>query len=328
MEDRILGMAYALMIGDSLGSRYEFRYQKNNLYNPYIKEETILHRRYLHALKLELGQTTDDTEMTISLLSSIIKNKGYNKEDVIRSYIDWANSKPHSMGKNTRALFQGITTIGGYNNRWKKGVEDLNNISQSNGSLMRASVLCLVSNNNYWIEDAYLSNPHPNNGHSNYIYCSILRNLLFNKNGLNIEERKNLVLTILSSTNLVHDVVDVVNDAMEGKTRDITDKKGWVLHALYAAIYTFTHFNKVEDVYKWCIEDNAGSDTDTISSISGALMGANLGLNKMKEETHTKHNCEVIEGCTTEKGMCSRPILYRNQSFINLCKVYCSEINM
>lgn len=45
--------------------------------------------------------------MMLTLLRSIVKNKGYNHLDVANAYIAWANSNQPMMGRNTKDLFKG-----------------------------------------------------------------------------------------------------------------------------------------------------------------------------------------------------------------------------
>ena len=137
LKSRLLGMFYGVVIGDVCGAPYEFYYNSKLPYSHKIKHKTKYNSRYMGTRYAALGQTTDDSEMSITLIQSIVKNKAYIEDDVILSYINWCNIS-NFLGRNTRQLFKGIKTIKGYKNRYIK--KDMSN-NQSNGSLMRATPL-------------------------------------------------------------------------------------------------------------------------------------------------------------------------------------------
>ena len=103
--DKISGMFWGLVIGDALGACYE--------YDSSIKWTGLIPRNSKSLFSY--GQVTDDTELTISLLDSIIT---YNLENNIKgyplsydsfysinSYIDWYNSEPVEISSHCEYLF-------------------------------------------------------------------------------------------------------------------------------------------------------------------------------------------------------------------------------
>ena len=103
--DKISGMFWGLVIGDALGACYE--------YDTSIKWTGLIPRNSKSLFSY--GQVTDDTELTISLLDSIIT---YNLENNIKgyplsydsfysinSYIDWYNSEPVEISSHCEYLF-------------------------------------------------------------------------------------------------------------------------------------------------------------------------------------------------------------------------------
>ena len=114
-KDRIKGMFYGLALGDALGAPFEFG-GKNRLknYTGLLDTPVIRFTRFQGKKTAEIGQITDDTEMTLSLANSLVRNKCYHRDDVIVSYMNWANSNCPYMGTNTRELFKGVKTINGY----------------------------------------------------------------------------------------------------------------------------------------------------------------------------------------------------------------------
>jgi ADP-ribosylglycohydrolase len=230
--------------------------------------------------------------MTIALLKSIISNNlKYDKEDVITSYMSFANTC-FMLGRNTRKLFKGIKTINGYNNRFNKLIDDEKENMQSNGSLMRASPLVFTSDTNTGI-DAYLSNPNTVNYYCNLIYVQILKMLL---KGESLDLVKDLCKYYITK-DIPKSVKEALTDALEGNNKREVDKKikGWVCTSFYISLYTLFNYNTFEDAMNFVIEKHPGSDTDTNASITGALFGAMLGLNKIKSEKITSKNIELLK---------------------------------
>src|SRR5436853_7681534 len=118
--DRVRGMFMGAFLGDSLGAPHEFKCNSKVLYTGLLQHRAFMTSQYQGKKELEVAQCTDDSELTITLLRTIIADKGYNKDNVIKAYLTWANSKVWMMGKNTRALLKGVTTLKGYQNRINK----------------------------------------------------------------------------------------------------------------------------------------------------------------------------------------------------------------
>lgn len=165
--DKIYGMFWGLVIGDALGACYEYDISTK------IKWTGLIPRNSKSLFSY--GQVTDDTELTISLLDSIITYnleagtgdpenniKGYplsyDAFYSVNSYIDWYNSEPveisshceylFSIDKSTKNTRFADTYSEKYKNRWIKYQERLKNYHEENSNcntdnscLMRATPL-------------------------------------------------------------------------------------------------------------------------------------------------------------------------------------------
>ena len=132
--DKIKGILIGLALGDALGAPHEFKYQKD-VYTGKLIYEVRLFNRFHGETIFNVGSVTDDTEMTFALLRQIIKDGDYVKDNVILAYEEWANHGK-MLGKNTRALFKGVKTVKGYQNRYEKIFSvPMGEWTQSNGSL-------------------------------------------------------------------------------------------------------------------------------------------------------------------------------------------------
>jgi ADP-ribosylglycohydrolase len=323
ITDRIRGLVAGGAVGDALGSRYEFRYQSKEVYTGLISSPTVIWSRFQGQRTLELGQVTDDTEMSLALGRSLIEQKGYNQTLVTQSYITWCNDGTPMCGKNTRALFKGISTIRGYQSRCKKIFSvDSNEWTQSNGSLMRCAVLALLDDQEVWLTDCRITNPHENNLSAQWIYLYVVRCLLA---GLQKSDVISYIKHYASeSQQLTPATKSVLQLALHSSKQDINVNKGWVLNALYAAIYAFVNFDKLQDAFDWVIGQNPGSDADTNAAITGNLFGAWLGYDQLLTEEKSQKNIEIVRSYTGQKSDLVRHQRYTLHDFDS----YCQQLRM
>ena len=285
-----MGMFLGGFLGDALGAPYEFKISRPlSDYRGLLEYETKVPRQYHEPLVYPVGAITDDSQMTIHLMRSIVKTGGYDRNDVILSYLDFANSTSQ-LGKNTRLILKGIKTLRGYESR--KGKIDPNN--ESNGPLMRASPLSIFNDSNIWISDVSITNTSQTNYIVNIIYLYAIRYALLGKSK---EEIRDLV-TSLANQYQNYNIITAVNEAINGIKRNVdvrTNKrsnKGWVVHAFYAAIYALLHFND----YKTAIDEIIllGGDTDTNAKIAGDLLGAYYGYAKIYVNDVMRYNLQIL----------------------------------
>jgi ADP-ribosyl-[dinitrogen reductase] hydrolase len=306
--DKIQGMLSAHFCGDAMGMPYEFRYSEK-IYATELIRAKYKKGRYEKAGLLSLGQCSDDTEMTISLLRSLIRNKGFNKNDVIMSYVKWANNTS-MLGKNTRYLFKGYKTLDTYFKR----VQDPNN--QSNGALMRCSILALLWDNNLVLDDCNITNNNPVCLDCNQVYVNCLRLCLL---GVDNE-------TIIKTAFLIaqtNEVKTAIKQAETNTVRNFNEGKGWCLHGLYSSIFCLKNFCGFKDdkqigsimqAYDWVIKQ--GGDTDTNAAIAGAMMGAYLGLQNMLSELRFVPIINTVIQCTTSDSILPRSSEYLPNDFL------------
>ena len=143
-RDKIYGIILGHALGDALGSPVEFYPYAH--YTGILDTPIIKYNRYYGKQVSDIGQISDDTELAITLIKTIMN--GYTKEKAVINYMLWANNnyekckgKAPFMGNNTRNLFVAPkTNYKLYENRFNKYYNDpiIMEKSQSNGALMRA----------------------------------------------------------------------------------------------------------------------------------------------------------------------------------------------
>lgn len=334
-KDKIQGMFIGHALGDALGLPHEFRCNEHVKFTGKLQYKPKLDRRYQGTYFGEIGQVSDDTEMTLIILKSIIKFHGiYNKRHVLQEYLNWANDKRNFyLGRNTRSLFKGVKTIKGYEKRFKKKTKEEHKKNQSNGALMRCSPLALIIKHLRYsiVEDCSLTNKNTICLMVNWLYCIILSDLYENKPVKEIFKR---IVNIVDNTTKYNkqykddldrmesfnSIFKVLKQAENKEKRNIDYKKGWCLHALYCAVYCLLYFDQYHEAMKWIIDQKG--DTDTNAAISGAVMGMKLGLKEMQKDETTKENIKILLSCNPNKGGIPKDKKYIPNNLLELSDEY------
>lgn len=299
LTNKIYGLFYGAALGDALGVPFEFYLKVDKWEKKIIPNFKNRHGTNSH------GTISDDTEMAICIISSLVENNGeYNQRDVIEKYIKWAR-RSYNAGKNTKALLA-VKDYEEYIQRTNEVFKDAENI-QSNGSLMRCFPLFL-SNNEDIINDCYITNPNFFNLECEVIFISLLR-IAYNFGHDKIGSKQKIIeyLTTFNYTN--EQIKNYVNYAINKTYIDLSINKGHVINALYAAIYCILHFNTYIDGIDWIIREHNNSDTDTNCCIAGALMGIYYGYNNLDQN----ENITALFDIKT-----SRPKMFQIQNTPNM----------
>lgn len=280
MMDKILGGLHGVFLGDALGAPHEFRnVTPKTVYNGIVLDIPVTINFRFTSLTLSPGSVTDDSEMTIQLLKSILENKGYHEDNTIKKYLEWANMKNTPLGKNTRKLMKGVTTVRGFRNRQDK--TDTSGV-ESNGSLMRCFPLVLLKDwKNASNKDVTLTNDNKVNRECSIIYLRIARHLLYGDK-LKFKFTQDSIKSAVSS-------------ALKNEIIDVSHNKGWVVHALYVALITLFNATSFESgmsfIHQYFFDR---TDTDTIMAIAGGLLGAKYGFESISNEVNTKQNIKKV----------------------------------
>ena len=322
--DKITGMFAAVALGDALGTPYEFFKEE---YTGKLEYKVKSKRRYKDPLIGVIGQVSDDTEMTIILLDQLIEDEGYNRNNVIMSYMEWANSKCPFLGKNTRGLFKGIKTLKGYEKRYDKFFEtkDLREKAQSNGSLMRCSPLFPFTDD-IIKADCKITNPSKFNIEVNSLYCDALYGCLNKENpsftlGALLDKVKDKKLKERIDGSLNVEIKGNIKDK-KGEEIDVSENRGWSGHAFMFAMEMLARdipFTSAMDVI---IGENIKGDTDTNAAIAGAIIGMKKGLSGLLKEKVTAENWEILMSADTEEGEIPRPEKYSPRRIPELAEEY------
>jgi ADP-ribosyl-[dinitrogen reductase] hydrolase len=320
LKDRVFGVIFGQLIGDALGTRYEFSSKESA--EKQVRADMSNGRLDILGggpFALDAGQVTDDSELAFGLLHSILHNKGYDYNDVAIKYIKWYKSKPFDIGRTIRLALDGA-----------KSYADVcinsshhNKESLSNGCLMRISPLAVLS---YSLDNEDIkkcitydcSMTNPNDICIDAVTCFVyaIKELL--KSGdkhkaydkaLKVCNTQEMFECLVFSKYMV-DRIPVTNKHVY--TTSDSMYCGYVGVALQNAFYELLHGTSFEksmiDIMK------RGGDTDTTGCIAGALLGAYYGIDKIPYEwidkvhlynNPRKENYEYIDQDKTIK-LCER----------------------
>lgn len=294
--DQFLGGFTTLMLGDALGAPYEFYKDQDRRYTKDITLEPRIYNPYTRDFRSGVsGQITDDSEMTMCVLRSLV-NLGTFRNDLIIAYLDWANSDTKMIGRNTRSLFKGVKTVKGYKNR----VEKLELNSESNGTLMRALPYVFVKDSlteDLSTIDQLLTNKNKTTKLVLRTYITLSKALIVDK--LPRSNAKKLAKEIgfdISAYPLTSD-----REGYKGKT------KGWIVYPLvfllnYLEEYPF-ETSSLETIYEDITVNHRGCDSDTILAIVFGVYGSAIGYKELcKSKWFVKNFQKVLDADTLEGG--------------------------
>ena len=294
------------LLGDCLGIQYETKINRKRQFFLNIMYNPRTFNRFQGEKSAVLGQWSDDTEMALCILNALQENDYYyDKTIIIKKYIEWANSNPLGMGKNTKKLFYRIKKIDGYYKRVQNNALQSIPISQSNGSLMRAFPLIFAKNcDEAIIEDVKLTNNNEINIECSKIYISILRSL-YNKTPLEFNSDIEII------TNIIKYAKSDADSRMIQMKFDLK-KSGWVVYSLYFAIYAALVKLSYLDIYEQILELKIDPDTN------GAISGAVIAMRFQESFMNNNLVCywkNIIFNCNTSQGDYPRPEQYNPKNY-------------
>jgi ADP-ribosylglycohydrolase len=278
MSNVLLGTA----VGDALGVPFETML----LNNPALVDwdgKTFLGSDH-H--KLQPGQYSDDTQLSLEVAESLLANNGFDPDDLAKRYVEWMTSgRARGWGRTTLLAVQNLLS----GKHWSQsGVAG----SYGNGTAMRAAPFGVYFRNDlqslvhickidsaitHASEDAEagsiaigLAAAYAVNGETEDLLDNIWKHLPDSK-------VKSSVYSLDSLINSEH--------ISPQQALQILGTKANVRETVPAALYCFLKFDNYYDAVHAAIK--AGGDTDTTAAIVGALFGAKLGMKCIDSEFHS-----------------------------------------
>lgn len=273
-------------MGDALGTTVEF----NDELGIATRDPSDWPTELIGAgpFRLLPGQVTDDTELALALARSLAQGR-YDEEDVARSYLRWRASDPFDVGFTTHQAFGApAPNAAAVRARASQG-------TQANGSLMRASPLGVFGAGLPRSElaelaerDSALSHGHPVCRAACAVFVTTIADAV--ETGL-----PGPVLfaraRAFAEGSLVAETLDAAAQALP-----ISDgeNQGWVRIALQHAFFHLKNSSSFETALIQTVVK--GGDADTNGAITGALLGATLGVAAIPERWR-----ETVRACASPR---------------------------
>ncbi len=284
LKSKFIGTLYGLSLGDAIGSFFEGL----GSVTPEQILKCIEQNRVL--------RYTDDTEMTIGVAESLVKSKGVHIEDMVKTFI--RNFDP------SRGYGWGTMTI---INLWRKG-EDWREVSKrmfggagsfGNGAAMRVAPLALMFYDRTEklrcvVEEASrITHAHPLGIEGAILQAFSIALSIKVKTRVEVDPKwflENLQYEAKSEVfrvkiEAIHRLLD-----LQPSKNELRSKLGCGVesyNSVPAAIYFALKYGSD---YRTAVLNavSLGGDTDTIGSMTGAIVGAHLGLDAIPTEWVSK----------------------------------------
>jgi len=279
----LLGLA----IGDALGMPFEMRKPDDPFFAAW-NGKTYLGSQF-H--KLEPGQYTDDTQMSIALGKSILEAGKYEPAVAAKHYLEWFRNGPRGIGGTIKEAMLKL----GEGLEWNEaGVKRQGYCG--NGTAMRVSPLALAYRNApidmvmFADLDAQITHKHVDNeaGEGSVALtwainlllggvqpCDILQDIVSTPELMAIDTRVYSKL-VLARDLLKQNVHPAKAMRRLGNGGDVAET---VSSAIYCASFFDQDFARAVEV-----SVRAGGDTDTRTSMVGAMVASHLGIEDIPDD--------------------------------------------
>ncbi|MEU6551668.1 ADP-ribosylglycohydrolase family protein [Streptomyces sp. NPDC046915] len=287
--DRAAGVLLGAAVGDALGVPYEFQATLRNDQQPQMIGGGLG--------PYEPGEYSDDTQMQVCIAEVAATGADLRSaqalDGVAGNFQHWLSEGASDVGSQTDAVLNTAARAPGAPGEalleTARGFTAENDRSAGNGSLMRTGIVALAHLGDAAVmaEAAVavsaLTHPDPDCADACVLWCSGIRTAVLHgtfdgvRAGLDLlpAERRGLWARRL--------------DEAEAHPPHHFSRNGWVVHALQAAWSAISRIpvpesNPAEGVFpaqhlRLALEAavRAGTDTDTVAAIAGALLGARWG---------------------------------------------------
>jgi ADP-ribosyl-[dinitrogen reductase] hydrolase len=283
IEDRLKGCLLGTAIGDAVGAPVEFM-QRGTF-------EPVTEYRSGGKFRLNAGEWTDDTAMTLCLAQSLIDSHGFDPKDQLNKYLQWVNTgymsyrgKMVGLGKTVmRSLIR-------YRRLGQPYTDIKHEKFSGNGSLMRLAPICIYYANDLdkAVHYAALSS---RTTHGSLIAVDSCRYFVYlmlkiaqgtDRQRLFSESFVSETYQYFSDEPLHSELDAIIRYEYITKGEDEISSSGYAIHSLEAALWSFYHTNTFEEAILKAV--NLGQDADTVGAITGQLAGVFYGLSGVPEE--------------------------------------------
>jgi ADP-ribosyl-[dinitrogen reductase] hydrolase len=282
IEDRALAAYLGFAIGDALGATVEFM-TRGEIAAQYGVHSEITGGGWL---KLKPGDVTDDTQMSLALGRSLIRNSGLDARDVCEEFAGWLKTGPADVGNTCRRGIRRYVVHGTVEGAFSEG-------DAGNGAAMRVLPVALASFGEpgkaeaWTLAQARTTHHHPLSDDACLALVRMVHGLL---QGL--------------GKTIVRDEAE----ALVGKHRAFRfmPYPGQSSAFIVDTMQTVLHHYLAADSFEECVIQtvNQGGDADTTGALAGMLAGATYGLDAIPARWRAS-----LDRDTTEAIVAQAPLL-------------------
>lgn len=272
LQDRFRGVLAGLAVGDALGGPLEF--QPARTPENYVTE--MIGGGWQ---QLAPGEWTDDTQMALCIVESLLAKKVFDPDDIVRRFIAWMNTGPKDIGLHTSRVLTNIRN----GMPWEEASQEAYNLDPNNapnGSLMRCPPLAMF----FFQHPNYAASLSPVLSRVTHAHPDCEWACVF----VNVAIANLLTLVGLpEAMEAAYEACDEASPELKArigaamKPKNETSPTGWVLDTLEVAIWAVLHTSTFEEAVVVAI--NRGADADTVGAVTGALAGAYYGISAIPE---------------------------------------------
>jgi ADP-ribosyl-[dinitrogen reductase] hydrolase len=292
--DRALGSLVGLVCADALGSTVEF--MSPSQIKARYGEQGHTEMRGGGSIGWELGEYTDDGQMMLCLLESLLatntssKVTGLDVADLAKRFVAWYNSNPKDIGITTaqsiRRLIEGVPA---------ELAGNADPSSQANGAVMRSAPVAVLwhkmENRQKLVRDSLLQ-AYPTHRSPIAAGASVVANLMvaeFIENQAGFEQALQVAINAANP--------EWQSILTEWQTQGYPPKgnSGWAVSTVLTALHCLkTTANYEQAVIKAV---NGGDDADTVGAVTGMIAGAFYGLSSIPDRwlAVLKDRAKIIE---------------------------------
>jgi ADP-ribosyl-[dinitrogen reductase] hydrolase len=281
-KGRFIGTLLGAAAGEALGAPHEFTRAAELVAAP---------REITGGGIWAAGEPTDDIELTLALLRSLVTSRGLDLNDVAQNYLKWFATRPKDIGNLTRAALENLRAGDPPTQSGAIAWEDSGRKAAGNGSVMCCAPIGLlhVKRLDGLAADAAaasrITHADPRCVGGCIAVATAIAHLV--RGGRDAEEAVQRAALAAAA------VSDEVRAAVErGVARGPADLRvdgedhGYVLHTVELAFSALATAADFEDGIVAVV--SRGGDTDTNACVAGALLGAKLGKSRIPDRWLSK----------------------------------------
>lgn len=268
---RYQGCLVGAAVGDALGAPAEFLTMAQ-IKKHFGKVIEMVGGGYLN---WKPGQTTDDTDMAMAILNSVVEKEVYDPKDIAKRFVAWMRSNPKDIGGMTQTSLNYIDSGISYQDSGKLTLERFK--TAPNGSIMRTAPVGLIYRNSpekmLQASDEISAMTHAHE--QCLLACRMTSTLISDLAGGETKEKA--LSGLMQKFSEEPKAIQMLFDSVRGEFhRDVYNGGGYVFESFNIALNAFMNYENFEEVVVYAV--NLGGDADSQATVAGAFAGAHLGI--------------------------------------------------